>query len=83
MAKNSRKGMQEAAKETRRDRILKLLEKIEKIEIDVPVKVTVADFVRLTQLARELEEHVPPREIKITWIDRIPKSFTGRLSIVS
>jgi hypothetical protein len=30
-------------------------------------KVTLADFIRLTQLERELEEEEQPREIIVTW----------------
>jgi hypothetical protein len=32
-------------------------------------KVTLADFIRLTQLERELEEEEQPKEIVVTWVD--------------
>ena len=36
-------------------------------------KVTLADFIRLTQLERELEEEEQPREIIVTWKDPAEK----------
>ena len=39
-------------------------------------KATVADFIRLTQLERELEEQDQPREIIITWAEPAEK-FAG------
>lgn len=33
------------------------------------VKVTLADYVRLVQLRRDLEEE-EPREIKVSWVER-------------
>jgi hypothetical protein len=36
-------------------------------------KATVADFIRLTQLERELEEQDQPREIIITWAEPAEK----------
>jgi len=54
-------------KGTRRQRITKLLIDIEK-RLDLKnSKVTLADFIRLTQLERELEEEEQPREIIVTW----------------
>jgi hypothetical protein len=56
-------------KGSRRKRITKLLREIEK-RLDVENnKVTLADFIRLTQLERELEEEEQPREIIVTWKD--------------
>ena len=56
-------------KGSRRQRIAKLLADIEKrLDIDNS-KVTLADFIRLTQLERELEEEEQPREIIVTWRD--------------
>ena len=56
-------------KGTRRQRITKLLIEIEK-RLDLEnSKVTLADFIRLTQLERELEEEEQPREIIVTWKD--------------
>jgi hypothetical protein len=54
---------------SRRQRITKLLAGIEKkLDIDNS-KVTLGDFIRLTQLERELEEEEQPREIIVTWKD--------------
>jgi len=54
---------------SRRQRISKLLEEVEKkIDIDNS-KVTLGDYIRLTQLERELEEEEQPREIIVTWKD--------------
>jgi len=54
---------------SRRQRIAKLLMDIER-RLDIEnSKVTLADFIRLTQLERELEEEEQPREIIVTWKD--------------
>ena len=54
---------------TRRQRIARLLAEIEgKLNLD-DMKVTLADFIRLTQLERELEQEEQPREIIVTWKD--------------
>ena len=51
----------------RRKRITKLLSTIEE-KLDVKeMKVTLADFIRLTQLERELEQEEQPKEIIVTW----------------
>ncbi len=56
-------------KGSRRQRISKLLRDIEK-RLDLKnSKVTLADFIRLTQFERELEEEEQPREIIVTWKD--------------
>ncbi|HVT95407.1 MAG TPA: hypothetical protein VHD76_21325 [Bryobacteraceae bacterium] len=34
-------------------------------------KCTVGDYVRLLQLEKELEAEEPPKEIRVTWIDRV------------
>jgi hypothetical protein len=53
----------------RKERIAELLEKIE-AQLDVgKMKITLADFIRLTQLERELEQEDRPREIIVTWKD--------------
>ena len=52
---------------SRKERITKLLTQIEG-RLDLKnSKVTLADFIRLTQLERELEEEEQPREIIVTW----------------
>ncbi len=59
-------------KGTRRQRITKLLMDVER-RLDFNNKVTLADFIRLTQLERELEEEEQPREIIVTWKDPAEK----------
>jgi hypothetical protein len=58
----------------RRERIAELLEKIE-AQLDVgKMKITLADFIRLTQLEREIEQDDQPREIIVTWKDPSEKN---------
>jgi hypothetical protein len=58
----------------RKERIAELLEKIE-AQLDVgKMKITLADFIRLTQLERELEQEEQPREIIVTWKDPSEKN---------
>ena len=58
---------------TRKERIRELLAKIEqRLDLDQG-KVTLADFIRLTQLERELEEEEQPKEIIVTWKDPAEK----------
>ncbi|HTS47116.1 MAG TPA: hypothetical protein VMH05_04185 [Bryobacteraceae bacterium] len=55
---------------TRRQRITRLLAEVEKkLTAEQMKKVTLADFIRLTQLERELEQDEQPREIIVTWKD--------------
>ncbi len=57
-------GMTTAPK-SRREIVRGLLQQVEKdFKIE---KITLADFIRLTQLERELEEEEQPREIIVTW----------------
>jgi hypothetical protein len=60
-------------KGTRRQRITKLLRDVERRLDFTTNKVTLADFIRLTQLERELEEEEQPREIIVTWKDPAEK----------
>lgn len=60
-------------KGTRRQRITKLLMDVERRLDFKNNKVTLADFIRLTQLERELEEEEQPREIIVTWKDPAEK----------
>ena len=55
----------------RRETISELLRQIEEKFGSDGGKATVADYVRLTQLERELEEEekVQPRKIEVTWIE--------------
>ena len=55
------------APKNRRKLIRTLLRRIEKEFKDKETKATLADYIRLTQLERELEEEEQPREIIITW----------------
>jgi len=78
-APNRKKPLREKAqrslKGSRRQRITKLLIGIEK-RLDIEnSKVTLADFIRLTQLERELEEEEQPREIIVTWKDPAEKRY--------
>jgi hypothetical protein len=67
--KSVRRSSQSRLKGSRRQRITKLLSDVEK-RLDIENgKVTLADFIRLTQLERELEEEEQPREIIVTWAD--------------
>jgi hypothetical protein len=71
--KQLRERPQSPLEGTRRQRITKLLIEIEK-RLDIEnSKVTLADFIRLTQLERELEEEEQPREIIVTWKDPAEK----------
>jgi hypothetical protein len=58
---------------SRRQRIAKLLIEMEKRLNLEKSKVTLADFIRLTQFERELEEEEQPREIIVTWKDPAEK----------
>jgi len=60
---------QERSPDTRRERITRLLAEIEKTLKVEKMRVTLADFIRLTQLERELEQEEQPREIVVTWKD--------------
>ena len=76
-AQNGKKALREKPQSglegTRRQRITKLLIGIEK-RLDIEnSKVTLADFIRLTQLERELEQEERPREIIVTWKDPAEK----------
>ena len=71
--KASREKAPRPLRGSRRQRITKLLIGIEK-KLDIEnSKVTLADFIRLTQLERELEEEEQPREIIVTWKDPADK----------
>ena len=52
---------------TRRERITRLLAEVENNLKTKNMKVTLADFIRLTQLERELEQDEQPKEIIVTW----------------
>ena len=48
--------------------VRELLKKVEAQIEGKEAKVTVADYIRLVQLKRELDED-EPREIKVTWVE--------------
>ena len=58
---------------TRKERISDLLGRVEACMDVRKMRVTLADFIRLTQLERELEEEEQPREIIITWKDPVER----------
>jgi hypothetical protein len=56
-------------RQTPRNKIVRLLRRIEaKLEEDTP-KASLGDFIRLVQLERELADEETPREIKVTWVE--------------
>jgi hypothetical protein len=55
------------APKNRKKLVRRLLRKIEKEFKDKDTRATMADYIRLTQLERELEEEEQPREIIIRW----------------
>ena len=58
-------GAETAPSKSRREIVRGLLSQVEKnFKIE---KITLADFIRLTQLERELEDEEQPREIIVTW----------------
>ena len=65
------------AAKSRKAKISGLLASIEKKLTEQTTKATLADFIRLTQLERELEEDERPREIIITWVDPTEKEDIG------
>jgi len=49
--------------------VKELVQKVEeKLQADVKTKATLADYIKLVQLQKELEEE-EPREIRVTWVD--------------
>ena len=68
----------EEERTSRTQLIRALLSKVEKEFNPKETKVTLADFVRLVQLERELEEEEQPREIIIRWSEPVEKQSTER-----
>ena len=68
------------APKNRKKLIRSILDKIEKEFKDEnkETKATLADFIRLTQLERELEAEEQPGEIIITWAEPSEKQSVGR-----
>jgi len=52
---------------SRREQVRSLLSKIEKTLEAKAATATLADYIRLTQLERELEQDEPPRKVVVTW----------------
>ena len=73
-----RKDKSPAATKSRKELITALLTRIEK-QLDAErTKVTLADFIRLIQLQRELEQEEQPAEVIVTWRDRSERQSTGK-----
>jgi hypothetical protein len=56
---------------SRKELISTLLKRMEKQLDSATTKVTLADFIRLIQLQRELEQEEQPAEVIVTWKDRL------------
>ena len=54
-----------------------MLESIEQKLKGKDLKVTLADYIRLVQLKKELEGE-EPREIRVTWVDRESESSSEK-----
>jgi transcriptional regulator GlxA family with amidase domain len=78
MAKKVQRLEKETVTSTHKERLIELLDKVENELGQATGKATIADYIRLTQVLRELEEAEPPREVKVTWIERVAKSKPGR-----
>ena len=76
---NGAKSVQKTADtKNRKQRISDLLSKIAGRLEKAEAKATLADFIRLTQLERELEQEEQPKEIIVTWKDPAETRDTGR-----
>jgi hypothetical protein len=64
-----RKGKRPEATKSRKELITSLLSRIETQLDSEKTKVTLADFIRLIQLQRELEQEEQPAEVIVTWRD--------------
>ena len=71
--KTRRKVKSREATKSRRELIAHLLLKIEQQLDPVKTKVTLADFIRLIQLQRELEREEQPAEVIVTWKDLVER----------
>lgn len=66
------------ATKSRKELIANLLSRIEKQLDAEQTKVTLADFIRLIQLQRELEQEEQPAEVIVTWRDRSERRNAGK-----
>ena len=73
-----RKGKSKSANKSRKELITDLLTRIEKQLDSETTKVTLADFIRLIHLQRELEQEEQPAEVIVTWRDRLEKQNAGK-----
>jgi hypothetical protein len=64
-----RKNRTDNDRQGTRERIHKLLSDIESRFESESGKASVADYIRLLQLERELDEEDGPREIRVTWVE--------------
>jgi hypothetical protein len=64
-----RKSKRPEATKSRKELITSLLSRIERELDSEKTKVTLADFIRLIQLQRELEQEEQPAEVIVTWRD--------------
>jgi hypothetical protein len=78
MAASAQKRKTPPERQSRKEKIRDLLSEIEKSFKSKTPKATLADFIRLTQLERELEEEEQPGEIIITWAEPREKRDTGK-----
>jgi len=60
-------------RKSRKELIGTLLSRMEKQLDSATTKVSLADFIRLIQLQRELEQEEQPAEVIVTWKDRLEK----------
>ena len=58
---------------SRKELISTLLTRMEKQLDSTTTKVTLADFIRLVQLQRELEQEEQPAEVIVTWKDLVER----------
>jgi len=65
-------------KKSRKQMIRDLLQRLEAALAKETPKATLADFIRLTQLERELEEDEQPGEIVVTWKEPMAKQGTEK-----
>jgi len=63
---------------SRKELVSTLLSRMETQLGSGKTKVTLADFIRLIQLQRELEQEEQPAEVIVTWKDRSEKQDTGK-----
>jgi hypothetical protein len=61
-----------------RELVNTLLSRIERQLGSEKAKVTLADFIRLIQLQRELEQEEQPAEVIVTWRDRLERQDAGK-----